>query len=169
MALELLLNGALTIFFGYSIMNAYATQPAGKAGELSGRTWSVGILVLLVAFLILNMVNIWRKTPKDQRNLDSLKSISAKKIFSSNLTWGIVLILAYALLLEYGGFLVTSVILCIISAYLLGERKPWVLILFSLVTVILLYLLFYKGIGVILPRGVGFLRDFSLAIESLLR
>lgn len=169
MALELLLNGVLTLFFGYSIINAFMTQPAGKAGELSGRAWSVIILAMLVVFLIVNMINIWRKTPREQRNLDSLKNISLRKIFTSKLTSGIVLILAYALLLEHGGFLVTSFIFCIISAYLLGERKPLVLVLFSLVTVVLLYLLFFKGIGVILPRGTGFLRDFSLGIESLLR
>jgi Na+/melibiose symporter-like transporter len=169
MALELLLNGAMALFFGYSIFNAFATQPAGKAGELSGRTWSVTILALLVLFLIINMINIWRNTPKDQRNLDSLKSISLKKIFSSGLTWGSLLILAYALLLQHTGFLLTSFVFCIAASYLLGERKPLTMVLLSLVTVTVLYLLFYKGIGVILPRGAGFLRDFALAIESLLR
>lgn len=169
MALELLLNGAMALFFGYSIINAFATQPAGKAGELSGRAWSVTILSLLVLFLIINMIIIWRKTPKEQRNLDSITGISLKNILSSGLTRGCLLILAYALLLQYTGFLLTSFVFCIISSYLLGERKPLTMVLFSLATVTVLYLLFYKGIGVILPRGVGFLRDFALAIESLLR
>ena len=59
-------------------------------------------------------------------------------------------------------------VFCIASSYLLGERKPLTMVLFSLVTVTVLYLL-SMGIGVILPRGAGFLRDFALAIESLLR
>ncbi len=169
MALQLLMNAVLFVFFTVCVFNASATLPASVAGQLSAKQWSMGILALILFFLIVNMINIYRGTPKEERNLSSITGIRPAAILKSKLFWGMASLVLYALLIRYLGFLLCSLLFCFGFSMLLGEKKEWRAAVFSLVVTVVLYLLFYKGMGIMLPRGEGFLRDISLAIESLLR
>ncbi len=169
MALELLVNGILAVFFAYCIYNVQVSVPVSNPGEMGAAVWPTIILGLLVFFLIVNMVNIWRKTPVENRNMSSITSIHPGKIVKSRLFWGMVAIAAYALSLDYIGFIVASFLFCLVFSFLLGEKRISRLLLFAVIAVVVLYLLFYKGMGIMLPRGMGVFRSFALSIESLLR
>ncbi|MBS6956261.1 MAG: tripartite tricarboxylate transporter TctB family protein [Enterocloster asparagiformis] len=169
MALELLLNAVLTVFFAYCIFYIQGSTPPNVTGEVSGRQWSTVLLVLLVIVLIANMIQIYRSTPQEKRNLKSITDLRPDKIFKSKLFWGMAVLIVYSLTLDYIGFLLGSFIFCMIFTYLLGEKKIVSRVVFSFVAVIVLYLIFYKGFGIMLPRGKGFLRTFALSVEALLR
>lgn len=169
MALELLLNAVMTVFFAYCIFYIQGSTPANVAGEVSGRQWSQVLLALLVVVLVINMIQIYRNTPKEKRNFNSITDIRLSNIFKSKLFWGMLVLVVYSMTLDYIGFLLGSFIFCIIFTYLLGEKKIVPRVIFSFVAVIVLYLIFYKGFGIMLPRGKGFLRTFALSVEALLR
>ena len=170
MVLEVLFSGVLILFFGYCIINAMQTLPADVAGELSAKQWSVAILCLIILFLVINIINVIRKTPKDQRTLAaSFKDFSFANIIKSKILWGIVSMVAFWLLVDVLGFLITSFLFCTVFCMLLGEKKWWKALIFGLVLTIVLYFIFFKGMGIILPRGTGALRDFSRTIEKFVR
>ena len=175
MILEVLFSCALIVFFGYCIFNASATLPADVAGEISAKQWSIAILLLIILFLIINIINVIRKTPKEQRTFAyNFKDFSFEKILKSKLMWGVISMILYAALVDVLGFLITTFIFCTVFCMLLGENKVWKAAVFSLATTIILYLVFFKAMGIILPRGSadlfgGFFRDFSRTIERFVR
>ena len=169
MALKILVNGVLAAFFGYCIVYVNGSVPPSNPGEMGAAVWPTAILVLLVLCLLGNMFKIYKDTPADQRNMSSITSISITKILHEKLFWGIVVMCAYALTLDYIGFLVGSFVFCIIFAILLGERSPVKLVLFSFLATVILFVLFFSAMGIMLPRGMGIFRTFGLSVESLLR
>ena len=169
MALEILVNGILAVFFAYCIYNVQVSVPASNPGEMGAAVWPTIILVLLVICLIANMISIYRKTPVDQRNMSAITNINIGKIVRSKLFWGIIVMAAYALCLDYIGFIVGSFVFCMIYSFLLGQKNPAKLAIFAFIVTAVLFLLFFRGMGIMLPRGMGPFRSMGLAVESFIR
>lgn len=171
MIFELLFSVILFLFFGYCLYYVSTTVTVSTVSDpLGAALWPQILIVLLLIVLALNMYHIVRKMPKEERNLNALFQINWGKALTSPLFLGMVTILVYAWILNTTGFLLTSWVLCMVYCYLLGERRLAVLPVFSFATVVVLFLLFYKGMGIQMPRGtIPFLRNFALSIESLLR
>jgi|GEM_PF-3186714 len=175
MILEVLFSCALILFFGYCIIDAATTLPADIPGEISAKEWSIAILLLIILFLIINIINVIRKTPKEQRSFAyTFRDFSFQKILKSKLMWGVISMLLYAALVDVLGFLITTLIFCSVFCMLLGEKKVWKAAVFGLAATIILYFVFFKGMGIILPRGSselfgGFFRTFSRTIEKFVR
>ena len=170
MVFEVFFSAVLILFFGYCIINAAATLPADVAGELSAKQWSIAILVLIILFLAINIYKVISKTPKEERSFAfAFKDFKFEYILKSRLIWGIISMLAYAALVDVLGFIITTVIFCTVFCMLLGEKKIWKALVFSLGATVILYFVFFKGMGIILPRGTGVFRTFSRTIEKFVR
>ena len=171
MIFELLFSAVLFLFSGYCLYYVSSTVVVSTVSDpLGAAFWPQLLLVLLLVILAFNMYFIIKNIPKEERNLNAFSKIDWKKALTSPLFLGMAVLLVYAYLLNTTGFLLTSWILCMVYCYLLGERRLAILPVFSLVTVVLLFLLVYKGMGIQMPRGtIPFLRNFALAVESLLR
>ena len=59
----------------------------------------------------------------------------------------------YLLVLNYLGFLISTMLLLGVVVHLLGERKWWKIIVISVVTSFIIYQLFGVYLGVMLPKG----------------
>lgn len=171
MALEMLFSFALTIMAGYGLIYVNATVSATVYTDpLGAAFWPRTLLTLIIILLVINLVQVYRKTPQEKRNLESITKIDFKGLVHNRLTWGILLMFSYAALLPVAGFLPASLLMCILLSFLLGEKRLVVLIGFSLLIVVMIYIIFYKGMSIQLPRGtIPFLRNFSLAVEKFLR
>ena len=111
-----------------------------------------------------------KKAPKGESIWAPIKNVDWKKSLTSPLFLGMAGILVYAAILNTTGFLLTSFVLCMYFCYILGERRLWVLPVFSFATVVVLFILFYKGMGIQMPRGtITGLRNFALFVEKMLR
>ena len=171
MVLEMLFSVILMVLAGYcaiyvsgSVSATVYTDPLGAA------FWPRFLLIGLIVLLGINLIQIFIRTPREKRNLDSITKINLRAIASNRLTWGIVLIAAYALALSTTGFILSSFVLCLLLSFLLGEKRPAVLIVSAFLTVAIIFIVFYKGMSIQLPRGtVPFLRNFALTIETFLR
>lgn len=167
MAFQLLFSGALTIFFAYCFIYIGAIAPEPQPDMMDGAQWPQLLLALLVFCLILNMVNIVRKTPPAERNFGALRRIDVAKLLKNKLFLGIVALFAYALILDYLGFIATTFLFCMAYSRLLGEKRIARLLAYSMLIVVVLYAVFSLGLDIMLPRGVGIFRNFALMIESL--
>lgn len=68
----------------------------------------------------------------------------------------LVLIVGYVKLMDYFGFVASSIVFLSILTWLAGSRKPVEIGLFSITTSTLVYLLFHKFFKVQLPSGIFF-------------
>jgi hypothetical protein len=167
LAIQLLFNGVLTLFFVYCYFYIGATAPAPKPDTMDAAQWPQMLLILLVFFLIINMYNIIKRTPKEERNFKTLTGINYIGIFKNKLVIGIVLLFVYAFALDYIGFILGTFLFCIGYSRLLGEKRIKWLLVYSFLIVAVLYILFTFGLNIMLPRGVGELRNFALMLESI--
>jgi hypothetical protein len=167
LALQLLFNAGLVLFFIYCYFYVGTIAPEPKPGNMDGAQWPQMLLILLVIFLIINIFNIYRNTPKEERNLNSITGVNYKGFYKNKLFIGIVILFIYAFALEYTGFIFTSFVFAMLYSRLLGEKRIPKLALYSFLSVAILYFLFSKGLGIMLPRGVGIFRSIALMLESI--
>ncbi len=167
MAIQLLFNGAMALFFIYCYFYVGSIAPEPQPGNMDGAQWPQMLLMLLVFFIAINMYNIYKRTPKEERNLSTIKKINFKGILKNKLFLGIAAMLVYAFALEYLGFITGSFLFAVAYSRLLGEKRIPNLLLYSFLSVVILYFLFSKGLSIMLPRGIGIFRDFALMLETL--
>lgn len=167
MAIQLLFNGVLAVFFAYCYFYVGSIAPEPKAGTMDGAQWPQLLLALLIFFIVLNIYNIYKSTPKEERNLSTITGVNYKGFFKNKLFIGIAIFFVYAVGLEYLGFIISSFLFAMAYSRLLGEKRISHLLLYSFLSVIILYFLFSKGLQIMLPRGVGIFRDFALLLETL--
>jgi hypothetical protein len=163
MALELLFNLGLAVFFIYCFFFVGSTVPAAAPDTLGGAEWSKILLVLLIISLFANAFKIYKES---NGNMSFKFNFNIKKIITGKMFIGSVIMLAYAAVLDTVGFLVSSIIMFLLYSRLLGEKKIKVLLISSVGCVALLYLIFDVVLGIMLPRGTGIFRTMALFIES---
>jgi hypothetical protein len=168
MALQLLFNGGLTLFFIYCYYYISITAPVKtRAYEMDGADWPKMLLILVIIALVVNILNIIRKTPPAERNMNAIASINYAGVFKSKLFLGMALMLLYAFALPYAGFIPASIVMAALYMMLLGERRVLFALRNSIISVAALYVLFFFLLDIMLPRGVGVFRDFALIVESV--
>ena len=73
-----------------------------------------------------------------------------------------------SVLLGYLGFIPTCLLFLMSYSRLLGEKRIGRSFILSLLITALLFVLFYLGLSIMLPRGVGIFREFALMLETAL-
>lgn len=167
MAFQLLVNGVLAIFFTYCFFFIGITAPPSNPSNMDAAQWPQVILFLLVALLCVNMYQIYKKTPANKRSLNIMGNTTVLELLKSKLVIGIVFITLYAIALEPLGFMLSTFVFSFAYQWLLGEKRPARLAVTALVATVVIYFIFQRALGIMLPRGYGFLRDFALMIESI--
>jgi hypothetical protein len=169
MAVQLLFNGTLLAFFIYLYSHITSIAPRKIPGIMDGADWPKGLLVLLIFFTIINLINIVRTTPPAERNLSSLPKLgNIKALYKNKLFLGMAILVGYGILLPEIGFLPASFLLATLYIILLGEKRVHFAVLYSLICVVVLFILFYFLLDITLPRGDGVFRDFAIFIETLI-
>lgn len=173
--MDIVFSALLLIFSVYLFFMVGAQSPAPTATELGAAFWPRIILVLLIILLAVNIVSSIRK----MKPMEGEKALRAKEggtspgfqfgeFFRSKLFAGMILVAVMAFVMTYIGFIADCFLFLIAYGVLLGERRPVRLILFSLIITAILYVLFQGALAIMLARGVGVFRQFSLFFETLL-
>lgn len=165
MTFELLFNAVMLVFFGYCYYYIGATLPASGPNELGAEQWPQIILILLCICLVINIVKLVRGL-KDVPAEKKLSVNAIKSFFTSKLFVGIILVFALAVALNYIGFVPACLLFLMAYSRLLGEKRLLHGFLISLLVTVILFLLFYTGLSILLPRGIGPFRTFALMLES---
>lgn len=109
-----------------------------------------GVMGLLSIALI--AVGLW-KARKYEAPEGETGQLDKQAVFSVVLS--LLLVVGYIYLIKIIGFLTASALYLFCQAWLLSPKKNYLLlILFSAVCSVLIYLLFAKGIGLLLPKGI---------------
>lgn len=169
MAIELIVNLLLLGFSVFCFFYVGSTMPKSPINELGAEQWPQALLLLLMLALCWNIYKYFKRNSREEIT-GAFQSFfpDVLRFFKSKLFVGMAIVVVMALMYEPVGFMSTSVLFMISYGLLLGERRPWVLILSAIVITLILYIGFAVFLGVMLPRGqVPFLRNFALFVESL--
>ena len=134
------------------------------ATELGAAFWPRLILGIMIVLLVIGLINLLRK--KNGKGEFSAESV--KGFFKSPLLIGMVICAVTALILPLVGFIPTSILFLVAYGILLGERRPVVLAVTGVVATLVLYIIFQGPLGIFLPRGQMFFRNFALAMVSFI-
>lgn len=115
--------------------------------------------------IALNIFNSIRKYRKEENKRDF--SISFHSLFTNKLVIGSIIIGVYSLILDYFGYLLSTILFIFLYMTLLSEKRLVFKIVTSLVATLVIYIIFARVLQVPLPRGIGILRDFALLLETL--
>lgn len=86
------------------------------------------------------------------------KKVDEKVVEVNSCDWKSLIIfslicIAYLLVFNFLGFVISSILLLSSVMFVLGEKRWWFIALVSILTSILIYFLFAKYLGVMLPKG----------------
>lgn len=171
MAIELIVNILLLILSIFCFVYVGTTMPTSAASELGAEQWPQALLVILVLALCWNLRNYFKRNDKKDVALAFQQFLpDVLKFLKSKLFIGMIILMVMAQIYEPLGFITTSLLFLISYGLLLGQRRPLVLILSSVIITLLLYIGFSVFLGVMLPRGfVPFLREMALFFESIVQ
>ncbi|MEG2143774.1 MAG: tripartite tricarboxylate transporter TctB family protein [Oscillospiraceae bacterium] len=167
MTIELFFNGLLFLFFGYCFIDIGKVSHLPGSDPMGAALWPQIILVLLIISLAINIYGIIKKEKANSEKVVKIGGAMIKEFFTSKLFVGMVLVAALAVLLDPLGFVPATFLFLIAYGYLLGQRNHVKAVLYSLIITIILFFLFSKGLSIMLPRGIGFLREFALMLEMI--
>lgn len=132
-------------------------------GTLSFPDMSIGInpraypMVIIVAAFALSLLLIAQGTMKLRREKGGAKADEGRILPRGRTAWLLVILaggmLAYALSMENLGYVIVTPFLTALTMGLFGERKPWKILLVSLLVTIVLYWVFRFLFRVPLPRS----------------
>lgn len=164
--MDLLFSIALTAFSVYCFFLVGAESPAPTPTELGAAFWPRIILVAMIALLVANIVNYLKANKVSAQGI--MGEIKLGEFVKSKLFIGMLIVFFMALIMPYIGFIPSCFLFLVSYGALLGEKRLPRLILIALVVTIVLYALFQGPLSIMLPRGVGFFREFALVCEGFL-
>ena len=165
MASELVFNVVLLVFMLYCFVYIGSLPDGTATDTLTASLYPRIIIGLLIILFISNISKIY----KSKKEGETFKlNINIQEILKSKLTIGSIFLVVYTLALDITGFVITSLVFFIAYSYLLGERRVKILLLSSFVSVFVIYVIFGRMLGIMLPRGTGVFRNFALFLESMI-
>ena len=133
-------------FYAYLIANLPARDLPNTLGAAFVPWVLAGILTGLSLTLLVGSILA--------RNKGRSVSLPARELLG--IAFLLILIICYIKLMAFLGFLLASIVFLFILTRLAGGRKPLEMIIFSVTTATLVYLLFHKFFQVQLPAGILF-------------
>ena len=111
-------------------------------------------ILLIILSIIMSAENYLKKSPEEERDSGDKKDAQAEKHAWMRLILLGVLCLLYYLAFEPLGFLVSSALFMFGFSLILKTRKWYVILSLSVVSPLLVYLLFNTLLGAPLPEGI---------------
>ncbi|QLG61157.1 tripartite tricarboxylate transporter TctB family protein [Halorarum salinum] len=137
--------------------------------------WPRIVLVVILLATAVNLAKTYRRSDAAlgasllafdgglKRALPPYDSAETRKYLLST-----VLIVGYLLVLTDLGFIVSSILFSALFVWLLGYRSVWRVGLFSVVTTVLIFVVFRNFMNIALPYGTGVFRSIGIFVEGLL-
>ncbi len=162
---ELIFEGILLLFFILMFINGLDIEIYNK--QTMARYWPEAVLAIIIGLLIISAVQKYRKLNKAEKTKRSFIEFCKDKN-TLKVLLAFLLLIAYAVLITYTGFLPASWLIGCCYAWLLGEKRWLRSIWINLAIVLVLFLIFHSGLGILMPRGQGIFKTFGLFMERIL-
>lgn len=161
MNVELIISVFILVFLAYCYWLLGITSPPSiKAGVMSAADWPRFIIICLVVAISINVISICLKKKGGSFS-------EFKELFNRKFTYAFFILIMYAFILEYLGFITATFLFVIVFSTLIGLKKISYAVLGAFCSSTAIYVVFQIFLQVTLPRGSGIFREFSIFLESL--
>ena len=151
---------------GFFIMIGADPAAAPSENELGAAFWAQMVLALIIVLSIVNIITSFKKMKAEGKTITS--DIDIVGFFKSKLFIGMIAVVIFALALPVIGFIPACILFLIGYGMLLNASSIPKLIVASVLITIVIYILFQGVLDIMLPRGIGFFRDFARTLERIL-
>jgi len=162
-----LFNGFLLAFFIAMMIDSNNIRILNN--DAGARYWPMTILGIAVFIFSVKVRRIWKNLPKEERRFRFTDTFRLKEPGTQKLLLAFILLVAYATLLPYGGFILTTILFSAALCCILGSRSALKSLLGGVAVAMPIYVIFGLLLGIRLPRGIGVLHHISLWFEMLMR
>jgi putative tricarboxylic transport membrane protein len=144
---NIIISVSLLVFSGfYGVL--IARLPDRDLPNTLGAAFMPWVLAGFLSFLsLLLLINSFSSEHEDTK-----VSLPSRDLFG--IAGLLALIVIYIALMNYLGFVLVSIVFLAVLTWFAGSRKPLGILIFSITTTIVVYLLFHKFFSVQLPAGI---------------
>lgn len=150
----------LSIFFTYITFTFSHTNAYGYE-NFANTFWPRIILGLLI---FMSLIKVFTGFTDYLKEPEQEKSDKPEKYYLFVI---LTLIIAYILVINFIGFIISTLLFLLASFYLLGMRKKLILMLVPLSITIFVTILFVGLLYIPFPKGVGFFETITLKLYEL--
>jgi hypothetical protein len=179
MPANLVLSVITIIFSLFFLYHATQLPPSRSAASLGPAFWPTAVLIVMLVMGVILLIRTIRHMRQSDAVADpspaaELEELGVHVPVEEEVTppqalrhrhWVMVALLAvYVLVMNYAGFLVSTILYLAASAWVLGLRRVVPLTLTSVISTVVIVYLFSSILSVPLPRGVGVFQTISQLI-----
>ncbi|MFS0822040.1 tripartite tricarboxylate transporter TctB family protein [Bacillus sp. 1P02SD] len=127
------------------------------------RSWPYILLTLMFVLGAYGIIKTFIKSKNTKATETIEKEEVGRKVFNISIPMlSLVTVIIYVVLLNFIGFIITTILFLYGISFLLGAKKQVGTIIFSVVTTVVFVVLFSVLLHIPLPRGTGIFRELSL-------
>ena len=150
------------VFFGFMLFETFELLGQGRPGEVGSGLWPfVSLLVCLVLSILLLLSNLRAAKSAEPSPERSPEALAEKRRARTTVGLSIACFLAYIVVIPVVGFILATFFYILAFAFILGERRRWVLLGSPPVITAVIMGVFAKFITIPFPKGIGLFADFS--------
>jgi putative tricarboxylic transport membrane protein len=146
-------------FFGFMLFETFELLGQGRPGEVGSGLWPfVSLLLCLVLSILLLLSNLRAAKPAAAQTPEAA---AERRRARTTVGLSIVGFLAYIVVIPIVGFILATFFYILAFAFILGERRRWVLLGSPPLITAVIMGVFAKFITIPFPKGVGLFAEFS--------
>jgi putative tricarboxylic transport membrane protein len=150
------------VFFGFMLFETFELLGQGRPGEVGSGLWPfVSLLVCLVLSIMLLLSNLRAARSAAAPEAPTPETAAERRRARTTVGLSIACFLAYIVVIPVVGFILATFFYILAFAFILGERRRWVLLGSPPVITAVIMGVFAKFITIPFPKGLGLFADFS--------
>ena len=159
---EIIFAAGCIVFFGVMLFETFDLLGQGRPGEVGSGFWPFAALIIsLVLSVLLLLSNLRTVKSAEPAPMQSPEAQAEKKRARITVALSIACFLAYIVVMPLVGFILATLFYILVFAFVLGERRRWVLLGSPPVITAVIMGVFAKFITIPFPKGLGPFADFS--------
>jgi putative tricarboxylic transport membrane protein len=150
------------VFFGFMLFETFELLGQGRPGEVGSGLWPFAALLVCLVLSILMLLSNLRAAKSAEPSPElSPEALAEKRRARTTVGLSIACFLAYIVVMPLVGFVLATFFYILAFAFILGERRGWVLLGSPPVITAVIMGVFAKFITIPFPKGIGLFADFS--------
>ncbi len=149
------------LFFGFMLVETLELLGQGRPGEVGSGLWPFMALLISLVLSILLLISNLRSRTGEAPAAPTPEAAAEKARARRTVALSIACFLGYIVIMPLIGFILATFIYILAFAFILGERRPWVLLGSPPVITAVIVGVFAKFITIPFPKGMGLFADFS--------
>jgi hypothetical protein len=149
------------LFFGFMLVETFELLGQGRPGEVGSGLWPFAALLISLVLSVMLLLSNLRAARSAEPPPQDAEAAAEKKRARITVALSIACFLAYIAVMPLIGFILATFGYVLVFAFVLGERRRWVLLGSPPVITAVIMGVFAKFITIPFPKGLGLFADFS--------